>query len=110
MLAARVMGRSAGASWSIFTDRGYVLDGATEMMESGIFSVAELDASGFLVPLGDSFEIRYRYDLFVGGAGDATSRAEITESVIAVTATVVPEPSTVTLIALGVLPLIRRRG
>lgn len=107
LLTANGNGSSA-ASWFVSTDHGTILDGTTTLEVSGTQPISDIGDDSFLVLLGDSFELQYRYELLVSGAGEAISRSEISESFIGVSATVVPEPSTLALVVVGVLSL--RRG
>ena len=102
---------SAAASWFVSTEQGTILDGsaAAVVAGSGYEPISEMGHTSFLVPLGGSFELDYRYELMISGADQATARAEISESFIDVTATVVPEPSTLALVAVGAISFYRRR-
>ena len=100
---------SAQASWFASTNHGTIFDGSVAQTGEGSQTIFNLSDTSFLVPIGGSFELEYRYELQVSGAGNAMSRAEITESVIGVTATVVPEPSTLVLAVFGMASAYCRR-
>ena len=100
---------SSAASWFASTDHGTILDGSAALADSGNQPISEMGDTSFLVPLGGSFELQYRYELLVAGAGQAMSRSEISESFIGISATVVPEPSTLALVVVGVISFRRRR-
>ena len=100
---------SAAASWFASTDHGTLYDGSALLANSGSASLLDQADTSFLVPLGGSFELQFRYELMVEGVGQSMSRAEILGSSIDVTATIVPEPSTLALLAVGVIALYRKR-
>lgn len=101
----------AEASWFVSTDPGgVILGGVMGLDHPGSQSIDEQGADDLLLSIGDTFELGFAYDLSVTGQGQSFSRAEITQSRIGITVTVVPEPASLSLLALGTaIAAFRRR-
>ena len=99
----------ASASWlvavNVDTD---LISGSADLSDPLPFGgLASLD---IVVPLGSSFKLRFLWELSTSGSGISSAEAEFTEASINLSATVIPEPSSLLLGALvGIGLMFRRR-
>jgi hypothetical protein len=92
---------NANSAWSVEVNDTQVLVGSAAL--GGLTQPFGGTAShDFVLPLGSSFDLRFLWTLAVSGNNSGTSRAEFTAARIDISATVIPEPSSL-LVAIGLL-------
>jgi len=118
---------SADASWFLSSNFGTIMSGSASQATPGLTPFSDSGTLTFVIPLGGTFQLDLLYQLDAAGTGISNSRAEvfsavagpfsgpylfagITESMLTITAEVgeivVPEPSSIALLAMGVLGLL----
>lgn len=110
-LTATGAGGAADASWLVVVNQNTTLlsgsVAAVEQPDPLLFAAAA--THDFVVPLGDSFKLRFLWELSVTASDVSASAGEFTAAAIAISATIIPEPSCWLIFTIGVMSLQRRR-
>jgi len=93
----------ADASWLVVIDENTNLLVGSAGISNATLPFSDEATQNFVIPLGSSFQLRFLWELSISGSGVSTAEAEFTTASINISATVIPEPSTFTLIALALL-------
>ena len=107
ILAASETGE-AFASWFVTVNEDVELIAGTAN-NAQLTAFGEAASYGFVVPLGDSFKLRFLWELTVSATDVATAAAEFTAASINISASILPEPSSWLILATGLMIIQRRR-
>jgi len=118
---------TADANWLLDTNFGTIMSGSASQAAPGLTPFSDTGTLSFTIPLGTTFQLNMLYELDAVGTGISDSRAEIfsssagplltggsllaealaTETMLTITSevgvAVVPEPTSIALLAIGAL-------
>ena len=120
---------TADASWFVGTNFGTVMSNSASQIVPGLTPFSDSGSLSFVIPLGSTFQLTLLYELDAAGTGISNSRAEVfsaiasplalratsappTTSQLTITAevqSVIPEPSSLALLSIGMLGVAVRR-